>query len=100
MPQTIKAKEPSAIAANRGTDRSGRVDRSCGQLRYSVFSCIRFFLFTRPRPRHEFYQLLTYRDDVDLEKKLAVWERFYKFDRPRGAHGGKTPYEALREKLS
>jgi hypothetical protein len=25
----------------------------------------------------EFYQLLTYRDDVDLEKKLAVWERFY-----------------------
>jgi len=22
--------------------------------------------------------LLSYRDDVDLNKKLAVWERFYK----------------------
>ncbi len=48
----------------------------------------------------EFDQLLTYKDDVDLEKKLAVWERFYTFDRPHGAHGGKTPYEALREKRS
>ncbi len=27
--------------------------------------------------KDEFYQLLTYRDDVDLEKKLAAWERFY-----------------------
>jgi transposase InsO family protein len=50
--------------------------------------------------KDEFYQLLTYRDDVDLEKKLAVWERFYNFDRPHAAHGGKTPYEALREKLA
>jgi predicted SnoaL-like aldol condensation-catalyzing enzyme len=48
----------------------------------------------------EFYQLLTYRDDVDIEKKLAVWERFYNFDRPHGAHGGKMLHEALREKLS
>ncbi len=52
------------------------------------------------RNDNEFYQLLTYRDDVDLDKKLAVWERFYNVDRPHGAHGGKTPYEALREKLS
>jgi hypothetical protein len=44
--------------------------------------------------------LLTYRDDVDLNKKLAVWERFYTFGRPHGARGGKTPYEAVREKLS
>ena len=49
--------------------------------------------------KDEFYQLLTYRDDVDLNKKLAVWERFYNYDRPHGAHRGKTPYEALREKL-
>ena len=42
--------------------------------------------------------LLTYRDDVDLKKKLAVWESFYNYDRPHGAHRGKTPYEALREK--
>ncbi len=47
----------------------------------------------------EFYQLLSYRDDVDLEKKLAVWERFYNKHRPHGAHKGKTPYEMLREKL-
>ena len=33
--------------------------------------------------KDEFYQLLTYRDDVDLEEKLAVWERLYDFDRPQ-----------------
>ena len=50
--------------------------------------------------KDEFYQLLTYRDDVDLVKKLAAWEKFYNYDRPHGAHKGKTPYEVLREKLS
>ena len=50
--------------------------------------------------KDEFYQLLTDRDDVDLKKKLAAWEKFYHYDRPHGAHKGKTPYEALREKLS
>ena len=49
--------------------------------------------------KDEFYQLLTYRDDVGLEKKLAEWERFYNYDLPNGAHRGRTPYEALREKL-
>ena len=47
----------------------------------------------------EFYQLLNYKDDVDLEAKLDEWERFYNFHRPHGAFNGKTPYEALREKL-
>jgi transposase InsO family protein len=47
----------------------------------------------------EFHQLLTYRDDVDLEKKLAECEHYYNYNRPHGAHDGKTPYEALREKL-
>jgi len=46
-----------------------------------------------------FYQLLSYKGDVDLEAKLDEWERFYNFHRPHGAHNGKTPYEALREKL-
>jgi transposase InsO family protein len=46
--------------------------------------------------QEEFYQLLTYTDDVDLNKKLATWEAFYNFSRPHGAHDGKTPYEALR----
>jgi transposase InsO family protein len=47
----------------------------------------------------EFYQLLTYKDDVDLEEKLAHWERFYNLSRPHIAFNGKAPYEALRETL-
>jgi transposase InsO family protein len=46
--------------------------------------------------QEEFYQLLTYTDDVDLNKKLAEWERFYNLDRPHGAFKGRTPYETLR----
>ena len=46
--------------------------------------------------QQEFYQLLTYTDDVDLNKKLETWEQFYNFDRPHGAFDGKTPYEALK----
>jgi transposase InsO family protein len=49
--------------------------------------------------QEEFYQLLTYKDDVDFEAKLAEWERFYNLARPHGAHKGKTPYEALRDRL-
>jgi len=49
--------------------------------------------------QQEFYQLLTYKDDVDLTEKLAEWEAFYNFARQHGAHHGKTPYESLREKL-
>ena len=41
--------------------------------------------------KDEFYQLLTYNDNVDLEKKLAVSERFYNNDRHHGAHQRKTP---------
>jgi len=46
--------------------------------------------------KDEFYQLLTYTDDVDLNKKLETWENFYNFNRPHGAFDGKTPYEALK----
>jgi len=49
--------------------------------------------------QQEFYQLVTYKGDVDLEAKLVEWENFYNFARPHGAFNGKTPYEALREKL-
>ena len=49
--------------------------------------------------KDEFYQLITYCGDVDLMKKLEAWERFYNFERPHTAFNGKTPYEALREKL-
>jgi transposase InsO family protein len=47
----------------------------------------------------EFYQLLTYKGDVDLEKKLAQWEKFYNFHRPHSSLKGKSPFEVLREKL-
>jgi transposase InsO family protein len=49
--------------------------------------------------QQEFYQLLSYKEDVDLAEKLDEWERFYNFARPHGAFAGKTPYEALRERL-
>ncbi len=47
----------------------------------------------------EFYQLLDYTDDVDLNEKLKEWENYYNFDRPHGAFNGKTPYEVLRERM-
>ena len=46
-----------------------------------------------------FYQLLTYTGDVDLNEKLVEWENFYNDQRPHGALQGKTPSEALHEKL-
>ena len=42
----------------------------------------------------DFYQLLTYKDDVDLEQKLARWERASIISQDLMA-----PYEALREEL-
>lgn len=48
----------------------------------------------------EFYQLLEYKNDVDLKKKLLQWENYYNMYRPHGAFQGKTPYEVLRGKLS
>ncbi len=46
--------------------------------------------------QQEFYQLMSYKDDVDLEEKPAEWEEFYNCARPHGARNGKTPYESLR----
>jgi transposase InsO family protein len=48
----------------------------------------------------EFYQLIEYTGDIDIEKKLQEWETFYNCHRPNAALKGKTPYEVLREKLS
>lgn len=47
----------------------------------------------------ESYQLLAYADDVDLNSKLAAWEKFYNLNRPHGAHNSKSPYEVLRSML-
>jgi transposase InsO family protein len=49
--------------------------------------------------QEEFYQLLTYTDDVDLNNKLESWEQFYNFNRPHGAFEGATPYEKLQSLL-
>jgi len=46
--------------------------------------------------KDEFYQLLSYTDNVDLNEKLKNWEHFYNFNRPHTAFDGKTPYEALK----
>jgi transposase InsO family protein len=35
--------------------------------------------------QQEFYQLLSYKGDVDLKAKLEEWERFYNFARPHGS---------------
>lgn len=47
----------------------------------------------------EFYQLLTYIDDVDLNTKLQAWENFYYYDIPHLALDGKTPYEMMKSLL-
>lgn len=39
----------------------------------------------------EFYHLLSYQGDVDLEAKLDEWERFYNFHRPHSAFKGRCP---------
>jgi transposase InsO family protein len=49
--------------------------------------------------QQEFYQLLSYKDDVDLEAKLMEWETFYNCHRPHASLKGKTPYDILLEKL-
>jgi len=46
--------------------------------------------------QEEFYQLLSYTDDVDLNEKLKLWEHYYNFNKPHSAFNGKTPYEALK----
>jgi transposase InsO family protein len=47
----------------------------------------------------EFYQLLTYTDDIDLNAKLKAWENFYNYDRPHLFLEGKTPYEVMKSIL-
>ena len=49
--------------------------------------------------QEEFYRLLTYKDDVDVSKKLQEWERYYNDNRPHGSFQGKTPDEALKAPL-
>ncbi|MDV3908074.1 IS481 family transposase [Elizabethkingia anophelis] len=50
--------------------------------------------------KQEFYQLIEYKDDIDIEQKLKEWEIFYNSHRPNAALKGKTPYEVLKKKLN
>ena len=49
--------------------------------------------------QREFYQMLDYKGDVDLRKKLAQWEDYYNFLRPHFSLEGKTPYEKLKQRM-
>ena len=46
--------------------------------------------------QEEFYQLLPYPDDLDLNSMLEAWENFYNYDRPHISQDGKTPYEVMK----
>lgn len=50
--------------------------------------------------KEEFYQMMKYKNDVDLEKKIREWENFYNYTRPHSGLKGKTPYEVLKQKIS
>ena len=43
--------------------------------------------------KNEFYQLLTYTDDVGLKRKVQALEHYYNFHRPHFSHKRRTPYE-------
>ena len=49
--------------------------------------------------QQEFYQLLTYNGDVDLEEKLKNWGDFYNLSLSHFSLNGKTPYEVFRVKI-
>jgi len=53
----------------------------------------------KPEYSVHFIRNLHYTDDVDLNKKLEEWEKYYNLHRPHTSHGGFTPYEVLRAKL-
>lgn len=47
----------------------------------------------------EFWQLIDYTDDIDISAKLKEWETYYNCHRPHSAHGRKTPFEILKQRL-
>ena len=67
--------EPSSPQANGKVERSHRTDKA------------------------EFYQLLSKKGDVDIQKKLAEWEHFFEYQRPHAAPRGKTPYESPTDEV-
>lgn len=48
--------------------------------------------------KEEFYATLNLKDrTLDLAAELSKWERFYHYERPHSALGGKTPHEPFLE---
>ena len=52
------------------------------------------------KDKQEFYQLLSYTGDRNLNRQLDEWESFYNYHRPHAGLKGKTPYEILKSKLA
>lgn len=50
--------------------------------------------------QEKFYQLKSYKEDIDLGIKLNKWKNFLNFFRQHAEHKGKTYYEILTETLS
>lgn len=49
--------------------------------------------------KEEFYQLITYTNDKDLDALLSEWEHFYNFFRPHASLGYQTPFERLKVRM-
>lgn len=49
--------------------------------------------------KQEFYQCFSYKGDVDLTKKVKLWQNYYNHIRPHGAHDGDSPFENLFKKM-
>lgn len=45
------------------------------------------------------FQLLSFTDDIDLNRQRTKRAQFYNFNRPDSTYGGKTLYEALMDIL-
>jgi transposase InsO family protein len=47
----------------------------------------------------EFYQCFKYTGDMDLNKKVKLWQDYYNHIWPHGAHNGSSPFEILFGKM-
>lgn len=54
---------------------------------------------SRLTDRQEFYQLLDYKDDVDLSRKLAEREAFYNFHQPHSGYAGKNILRNVKKQI-
>ena len=48
----------------------------------------------------KFYKCFKYTGDMDLNKKIKLWQDYYNHIRPHGAHNGSSPLEILFTKMN